>query len=71
MKFVSETTHLGLKRTISEESKININDRISLARRTLYSLIKTGVEYMSLTVSTVGHHAKYTKSMFCLDCCTV
>ncbi|CAC5417961.1 unnamed protein product [Mytilus coruscus] len=43
MEFKSETTHLGLKRTTSEETKININDRISLARRTLYSLIKTGV----------------------------
>ncbi|CAC5401039.1 unnamed protein product [Mytilus coruscus] len=39
MEFKSETT----KRTTSEETKININDRISLARRTLYSLIKTGV----------------------------
>ncbi|CAC5381733.1 unnamed protein product [Mytilus coruscus] len=37
MEFKSETTHLGLKRTTSEETKININDRISLARRTLYS----------------------------------
>ncbi|VDI73390.1 Hypothetical predicted protein, partial [Mytilus galloprovincialis] len=43
MEFKSETTHLGLKRTTSEETKININGRISLARRTLYSLIKTGV----------------------------
>ncbi|CAC5424816.1 unnamed protein product [Mytilus coruscus] len=43
MEFKSETTHLGLKRTTSEETKINITDRISLARRTLYSLIKTGV----------------------------
>ncbi|CAC5416003.1 unnamed protein product [Mytilus coruscus] len=43
IEFKSETTHLGLKRTTSEETKININDRISLARRTLDSLIKTGV----------------------------
>lgn len=43
MKFESETTHLGLKRAISEESKIYINNKISLARRTLYSVIKTGV----------------------------
>ncbi|CAC5384764.1 unnamed protein product [Mytilus coruscus] len=38
MEFISETTHLGLKRTTSEETKMNITDRISLARRTLYSL---------------------------------
>ena len=43
MEFKSETTHLGLKRTVTEESRVNIQERISLARRTLYSLIKTGV----------------------------
>lgn len=43
LKFKFETTHLGLRRTTSEENKINVNDRISLARRTLCSLIKTGV----------------------------
>ncbi|VDI58367.1 Hypothetical predicted protein [Mytilus galloprovincialis] len=39
----SETTHLGLKRTTSDDSKINVDERITLARRTLYSLIKSGV----------------------------
>jgi hypothetical protein len=43
LKFKFETTHLGLRRTTSEENKIKVNDRISLARRTLCSLIKTGV----------------------------
>ena len=37
LKFKFETTHLGLRRTTSEENKIKVNDRISLARRTLYS----------------------------------
>ena len=43
LEFKFETTHLGLRRTTSEENKINVNDRISLARRTLCSLIKTSV----------------------------
>ena len=43
MEFKFETTHLGLRRTTSDENKINVNDRMSLARRTLLSLIKTGV----------------------------
>jgi len=37
------TTHLGLTRTSKDENRINIDERISLARRTLYSLIKSGV----------------------------
>ena len=43
MKLQTETVHLGLIRTTSNETKINIEERISLARRTLYSLIKSGV----------------------------
>ena len=39
----SETVHLGLIRSEKIENNININDRISLARRTLYALIKAGV----------------------------
>ena len=39
----STTTHLGLFRPEINENTINIEDRISLARRTLYSLINTGV----------------------------
>ena len=35
----SETVHLGLIRAEKLESNINISDRISLARRTLYALI--------------------------------
>ncbi|CAC5406069.1 unnamed protein product [Mytilus coruscus] len=37
------TSHLGLTRSTKDETRINVDDRISLARRTLYSLIKTGV----------------------------
>ena len=37
------TTHLGLLRSEVNENVINIEDRLSLARRTLYSLISTGV----------------------------
>ncbi|XP_063431703.1 uncharacterized protein LOC134714391 [Mytilus trossulus] len=39
----SDTTDLSLKRTTSDDSKINVDERITLARRTLYSLIKSGV----------------------------
>ena len=43
LHFKSETPHLGLTRSSSDENRINIEDQIALARRTLYSLIKTGV----------------------------
>ena len=43
LHFKSETPHLGLTRSSSDENRINIEERIALARRTLYSLIKTGV----------------------------
>ena len=36
-------THLGLLRAEKAESTLNIVERISVARRTLYALIKTGV----------------------------
>ena len=39
----TETEHLGIIRSEKDENKLNINKRISLARRTLYALIKTGV----------------------------
>ena len=39
----SETVHLGLIRSEKLENNINISDRISLARRTLFALIKAGV----------------------------
>ena len=39
----STTTHLGLFRSETKENVANIEDRLSLARRTLYSLINTGV----------------------------
>ncbi|MES9903493.1 MAG: reverse transcriptase domain-containing protein [Sedimenticola sp.] len=38
-----QTVHLGLIRAASGESNLNISERISLARRTMYSLIKTGL----------------------------
>ena len=39
----SSTTHLGNLRSETRENSINIDDRLSLARRTLYTLINTGV----------------------------
>ena len=39
----SSTTHLGLFRSEVNENVLNIEERLSLARRTLYSLINTGV----------------------------
>ena len=43
MELSLSTTHLGLLRTEVNENMINIEDRLSLARRTLYALINTGV----------------------------
>ena len=43
MQLSSSTTHLGLFRTEVNENMINIEDRLSLACRTLYALINTGV----------------------------
>jgi hypothetical protein len=37
MKLQTETVHLGLIRTTSNETKTNIEEQIGLARRTLYS----------------------------------
>ena len=37
-----ETTHLGLKRTTSNECELNVNERIKSARRTKYSLMSSG-----------------------------
>lgn len=36
-------SHLGLIRASADENNINVSDRISLARRTLYALMRTGV----------------------------
>lgn len=38
----NRTTHLGLFRSESKENEVNIDERVSLARRTMYSLINTG-----------------------------
>ncbi|MES9879604.1 MAG: reverse transcriptase family protein [Sedimenticola sp.] len=38
-----QATHLGLTRTAQNESSLNIEERIKLARRTLYALMRTGV----------------------------
>ena len=38
-----ESTHLGIIRAELKENQLNVEARISLARRTLYSLINTGV----------------------------
>ena len=39
----TKTEHLGMIRSVKDENKLNIQKRTSLARRTLYSLIKTGL----------------------------
>ena len=39
----SDTTHLGLLRSESNENSINIEERLKLARQTLYALVNTGV----------------------------
>ena len=41
--FSTDTTHLGLLRSECNENIINIEERLKLARRTLYALINTGV----------------------------
>ena len=38
-----QTTHLGLIRAVKNEEKVNIENKITLARKTLYSLLNTGV----------------------------
>ena len=38
-----ETTHLGINRAELKENQLNVEARISLTRRTLYSLSNTGV----------------------------
>ena len=42
IKASEETIHLGLKRTVSHECEINIEDRIKLARRTKYAFMNSG-----------------------------
>ena len=37
------TKHLGLIRSVKQESKLNVLEKISLARRTLYALLNVGV----------------------------
>ena len=43
VQFSPSTTHLGLLRSEVNENVINIEERLSLARRTQYALINTGV----------------------------
>ena len=53
----SKMEHLGILKSSKEENAINIQKRTSLARRTLYSLIKTGVHGCN------GLNAKIAKSI--------
>jgi hypothetical protein len=46
-----ETTHLGIIRAELKENQLNVEARISLARRPLYSLINTGVHGLNPKVS--------------------
>ena len=43
VKVEPKLTHLGLIRAEKSENSVNISERIGVARRTLYALIKTGV----------------------------
>ena len=43
MQFSPATTYLGMLRSEVNENDINIEERLSLARRTQYALINTGV----------------------------
>lgn len=43
MPSAKQGTHLGIIRAIKDQNKTNIQDRISLARRTAYSLMNVGV----------------------------
>ena len=48
------TTHLGLARTDKNDCAVNVADRISLARRTGYSLMKSGFQKKKLFVAFPG-----------------
>ena len=54
----SQTVYLGLIRAEISENNINISDQISLARRMLYTLIKTGV-HGSNELNPVGSYKIY------------
>lgn len=43
IKTDSQTEHLGIIRSDNKENQLNIDKKLSLARRTLYSLMKTGL----------------------------
>ena len=43
MQLSESAVHLGISRAGKKESAINVNDIIRLARRTLYSLMNTGL----------------------------
>lgn len=43
LNFTESTTHLGIIRAAQNENEENISNRITLARKTLYSLIKVGM----------------------------
>lgn len=51
----SKTEHLGMIRGVKDEDKLNIQKRTSLARRTLYSLIKTGVHGCNGLSAKISH----------------
>ena len=58
VKVDSKLSHLGLTRTEKSENSINIAERISIARRTLYALIKTGVH------GTSGLNPKFSYKIY-------
>ena len=66
----SQSVHLGLIRAEKAENNINISDRISLARRTLYALIKAGVHGNNGLNPKVSYRI-YQAYMSYQDCCSI
>ncbi|VDI17383.1 Hypothetical predicted protein [Mytilus galloprovincialis] len=65
-----QATHLGLTRSSKNENLINVDERISLARRTSYSLMKTGVHGTNGLNPRVSYNI-YTEYIYCLVSFTV
>ena len=59
VKVDSKLSNLGLTRTEKSENSINIAERISTARRTLYALIKTGVHSTSGLNPKISYKTRY------------
>ena len=65
------SVHLGITRAGKKESSLNVNDRISLARRTSYSLMNTGLHGANGLSPETSYviYAAYVlpRPLYCLD----